>query len=61
MLVIVSLNLRGDQYPCCSTGDVFWRPADEKTEAEHHGSSQVCLWHISDWLYPIAVFLCNEL
>ncbi len=56
-----SPNLRCDQHPSCSTGDVFWRFTDEEAEAEHHGSSQVCLWHVSDRLHPVIVLLRNEL
>lgn len=52
---------RCDQHSGCSTGDVFWRFADEEAEAEHHGSSQVCFWHVSDWLLPVTVLLHDEL
>lgn len=55
------LYLRCDQHPSCSTRDVFWRFAHEEAEAEHHGSSQVCLWHVSDRLLPVTVLLRDEL
>lgn len=57
----VFLNRRGDQYTRRGTGDVFWRSPDEKVEAEHHGSSQVCLRHVFDWLHPVTVLLRDEL
>lgn len=58
---VIHLNVRCDQYSSRSIGDVFWRSADEEVEAEHHGCSKVCLWHISDWLHTVTVLLCNEL
>lgn len=57
----VSLNLRCDQYPSCGPGYVFWRSTDEEVEAKHHGSGQVCLWHVTDRLHPVTVVLRNEL
>lgn len=61
MCFAVSFNLRCDKYPSCGTGDVFWRSADEEAEAEHHGSSQVRLWHIPYRLHPVTVLPRNEL
>jgi len=53
--------LRCGQYSRCGAGYVFWWSANEEAETEHHGSSQVCLQHLSDRLRPVAVLLRNEL
>lgn len=52
---------RCDQYPSGGAGHVFWGSADEEDEAEHHGCSQICLWHVPDRLRPVHALLRHEL